>query len=134
MIISPELPKCFKNRHLNMLCFTIRSNNNVWEVEREYVLIQFLLSFNNTKLVELFTLLQSQSLEGIFLRERLPWCDTWAMLRGCVSVIRQANLQAPQESCRFSSKLTTTGHFHTVSLCFCSLLPSPSLKPQHFRS
>lgn len=54
----------------------IRSNKNVSELETEYVLIQFLLSFNNTKPVVLFTLHQSQSLEGIFLLERLPWCDT----------------------------------------------------------
>lgn len=46
---------------------------------RNMCLYNFPLSFNNTKPVVLFTLHQSQSLEGIFLLERLPWCDTWAM-------------------------------------------------------
>lgn len=55
------------------------TNKNVSELETECVLIQFPLSFNNTKPVVLFTLHQSQSLEGIFLLEQLPWCDTWAM-------------------------------------------------------
>lgn len=37
-------------------------------------------------------------------------------------MIRQANLQALQENCRFSSQLTTTGHF------LCAPAPEPSTK------
>lgn len=57
----------------------IQSNSNASELETGSALIQFPHSFNNPKPVVLFTLHQSQSLEGIFLLERLPQCDTWAM-------------------------------------------------------
>lgn len=70
---SPQLQKT--SNHMTFRSI-IRSSKNVSELETEYVLIQFPLSFNNTKPVVLFTLHQSQSLEGIFLLERLPWCDT----------------------------------------------------------
>lgn len=76
---SPQLQKLDRNRLSYDITTIIQSNNNASELETEYVLIQFPHSFNNTKPVVLFTLHQSQSLEGIFLLERLPRCDTWAM-------------------------------------------------------
>lgn len=67
------------NRFLNDITAIIQSDRSASELETEYVLLQFPHSFNNTKPVVLFTLHQSQSLEGIFLLEQLPRCDTWAM-------------------------------------------------------
>lgn len=107
-------------------CMILRSimptNRNVSELGRECVLIHFPLSFNNTKPVMLFTFYQRQSWEGIFLPERLPWCDNLsdvAWLCGC---------DTPSQFTGSAGELSLliTTHNHGTLPCLCA--PQPSTK------